>query len=212
MLAEGIVKRLSIYRQLLAGVEPRVGMNVFSHELAAMIGVTAAQVRRDLMTIGYTGNPRRGYDVAGLVEMIGRHLDTPGGQAVVLAGLGNLGQAILAYFNGRRQGLSIVAAFDRDPVKVNRVIHGCRCYPMEKLQEVSKGSGAEVGIVAVPADAAQQVASQLVRAGVRGMLNLSPTRLQVPEYIYVEDLDIAVSLEKIAFFSRQHASEKEYVQ
>ncbi len=209
MLGEGIVKRLSVYRQLLTHLEHRQRPNVYSHELASLAGVTAAQVRRDLMTIGYAGNPRRGYAVAGLVEVIGGYLDSPGGQAVVLVGLGNLGQAILAYFNGRRRGLRIVAAFDRDPAKTDRVIQGCRCYPMEKVEEVVTSTGARVGIIAVPADGAQKVASQLVRAGVRGLLNLSPTRVSLPEYIYVEDLDIAVSLEKIAFFSRQDAVEKE---
>jgi len=104
-----------------------------------------------------------------------------------------------------------VAAFDRDPARVNRVIHGCRCYPMEQLTEVTREQGAQVGIIAVPGDGAQQVAGQLVRSGIRGLLNLAPVRLQVPEYVYVEDLDIAVSLEKIAFFSRQHSSEKETV-
>ncbi len=133
MLAEGIVQRLSIYRQLLAGKRQDRGQNVFSHELAALAGVTAAQVRRDLMLIGYAGSPRRGYQVAGLVETIGTYLDAPDGQAVVLVGLGNLGQAIIAYLAGRRAHLSIVAAFDADLTKVNRVIHGCRRYPMSRL-------------------------------------------------------------------------------
>ncbi len=209
MLAESIVRRLSVYRQLLAGVSEHNGQNVFSHELAALAGVTAAQVRRDLMMIGYAGSSRRGYLVSGLVETIGKYLDVPGGQSVVIVGLGNLGQAIIAYLTGRRRQLSIVAGFDSDPTRVNRIIHGCRCHPMSELTEIARSNGVRVAVLAVPGEAAQQVASQLVRAGVRGILNLAPARLQVPEYVCVEDLDIAVSLEKIAFFSRQHSSEKE---
>jgi len=212
MLSEGMVERLSVYRQLLVCLEHRQRTDVFSHELASLAGVTAAQVRRDLMTIGYSGNPRRGYGVAGLVAVIGGYLDSPGGQAVVLVGLGNLGRAILAYFNERRQGLRIVAAFDRDPAKMDQIVQGCRCYPMEKLQEVVAGTGAQVGIIAVPRDGAQQVALQLVRAGIRGLLNLSPMRLVMPDYIYVEDLNMASSLEKIAFFSRRQTGEKKVAQ
>ncbi len=202
MVAECLVKRLSLYRRLLTGERAEY---VFSHDLAALAGVSAAQVRRDVMTIGYAGSPRRGYDVEGLVAGIGAFLDAPGGQAAVLVGLGHLGKAVLAYLGARREGLRIVAGFDVDPDKCGRVIHGCRCHAMADLAEVIAQQGATVALVAVPGSEAQGVAMQLVRAGVRGLLNFAPVRLQTPEYVFVEDVDITVSLESVAFFARQDA-------
>ncbi|NLX21259.1 MAG: redox-sensing transcriptional repressor Rex [Phycisphaerae bacterium] len=215
MFAACLVKRLSLYRRVLGalaspegwagGLGSSDGEYVFSHDLASLAGVSAAQVRRDVMTIGYTGSPRRGYDVAGLIGRIGEFLDAPGGQSAVLVGLGHLGKAVLAYVGGRRTGLRIVAGFDVDPAKCGRVIHGCRCHGMEALAEVIAEHGANVGLVAVPGAEAQNVSIQLVRAGVRGLLNFAPVRLQVPEYVFVEDVDITVSLESVAFFARHDA-------
>jgi len=153
------------------------------------------------MSIGYTGTPTRGYDVSGLIARIGQFLDAPEGQGVALAGVGHLGQAIMAYFAGRRPHLAIVAAFDKDPQKVDRVIHGCPCYPVERMEEIVREQRIRVGIIAVPAPAAQATANTLVRAGVRGLLNFAPARLHVPVDTYVQDADIAVFLEKVAFFA-----------
>ncbi len=202
MIPERTVERLSIYRRLLSALLAEGTQSVFSHELAAMAGSTPAQVRRDIMSIGYTGTPSRGYDVSGLIARIGEFLDAPEGQGVALAGVGHLGQAIMAYFAGRRPHLAIVAAFDKDPQKVDRVIHGCPCYPVERMEDIVREQRIRVGIIAVPAPAAQAVANTLVRAGVRGLLNFAPTRLHVPVDTYVQDADIAVFLEKVAFFAR----------
>lgn len=171
-----------------------------------MGGVSAAQVRRDLMVVGYTGSPIRGYDVRELVDSIGAFLDSPRGQGVALVGVGNLGRAILTYFSGRRPKLSITAAFDSDPHKVNRLIHGCRCYPMEELTKICQEQEIRVAIITVPASAAQAVTESLVRAGVRGILNFAPTPLRVPGNTYVEDMDITMSLEKVAYFARVNSA------
>jgi redox-sensing transcriptional repressor len=202
VIPERTVERLSIYRRLLDALLAEGTQSVFSHELATMAGGTPAQVRRDIMSIGYTGTPTRGYDISGLIARIGEFLDAPEGQGVALAGVGHLGQAIMAYFAGRRPHLAIVAAFDKNPQKVDRVIHGCRCYPVEQMEQVVSEQRIRVGIIAVPATDAQAVASALVRAGVRGILNFAPTRLHLPLDVYVEDADIAVLLEKVAFFAR----------
>lgn len=209
MIAKRIVERLSIYRRLLGDVKRHGTRNVFSHDLAVMAGVKATQVRRDLMTIGFTGSPTRGYDVSGLIQRIGEFLDAPQWQTVVLVGIGHVGQALLAHFGGRSPHLSIAAAFDTDSAKVNRVLHGCRCYPTDQMEEVVQRVGAEVAIVAVPGEIAQPVAHQLVRAGVRGILNFAPVHLRVPDYVYVENVDITVRLERVAFYARQGSLDKE---
>lgn len=196
------VGRLSLYRGLLDRLLGEGRSHVFSHELAALAGATASQVRRDLMAVGSVGSPVRGYDVRALADTIGRFLDAPEGQRAALVGVGHLGGAILAFFAGRRPHLSIVAAFDTDPQKTDRVILGCRCYQAAEMEKVIAAEKIDVAVLAVPAGAAQAAADSLVRAGVRGLLNFAPVRLRVPEGVFVEDMDMAVSLEKVAFFAR----------
>lgn len=204
------IGRLSMYRRLLASLLGEGAQYVYSHQLAHKAGVTAAQVRRDMMAVGYSGSPTKGYDVRELAESIGHFLDCPDGQSVALVGIGNLGRAILSYFaGGRRPHLSIVAAFDKDPYKVNRVVLGCRCYPMEDLVPVIQDKGIRVGVITVPAGEAQPVADTLIRAGIKGILNFAPVPIRAGSQIYVEDIDMAMSLEKVAFFARKGSLEKE---
>ncbi|HIJ72501.1 MAG TPA: redox-sensing transcriptional repressor Rex [Candidatus Hydrogenedentes bacterium] len=197
------VGRLSLYRRLLYTLQSEGEQNVFSHQLAAMARGTAAQVRRDLMAIGFSGSPSKGYDIQGLVESIGEFLDGPTRQNAALVGAGNLGKAILTYFKGRRPKLAIVAAFDSDPRKTNRAIRGCPCYPIEDLARVVRNEDICTGIITVPATQAQHVADLLCRAGVRGLVNFAPVRLGTPAGVYVEDIDVTMVLEKAAYFARQ---------
>jgi redox-sensing transcriptional repressor len=180
---------------------------VYSHQLAHDAGATAAQVRRDLMVLGPMGTSNKGYATEDLISAIDEVLDSPEGQTIALVGVGNLGRAILAFFAGRRPRLAITAGFDNDPTKAARVIMGCRVYPMAELAQVVLAEGITVGIVAVPATAAQAVADKLVAAGVRGLLNFAPCPLKVPASVHVEDMDITMSLEKVAYYAK-HNKEK----
>jgi len=202
-VSERTIGRLSLYRRLLRTLEADGVRHVFSHQLAGMAGCTGAQLRRDLMEVGYSGSPARGYEVSRLADSIGEFLDLPGGQGVVLVGVGNLGKALLSYFGSRRPSLQVVAAFDNDPYKVNRVIHGCRCFPLESMPDVLVGQPMAVAIIAVPAAGAQGVADLLTQAGIRGILNFAPVRIRVPPGVYVEDIDMTIALEKVAYFARQ---------
>jgi redox-sensing transcriptional repressor len=203
------IGRLSLYRRVLYGLLAEGERNIFSHQLAALVGGTAAQVRRDMMAVGSAGSPTRGYDIQELTYLIGSFLDAPMGQAVALVGVGNLGRAILAYFTGRRPKLSIEAAFDSDPSKYGRVIHGCRCHGIEDLTHVVKERGIAIGVITVPADQAQDVADKLCQAGVCGLVNFAPVRLRVPSNVYVEDIDMAMSLEKVAYFARLRSDDNQ---
>lgn len=209
MVSDKTIGRLSLYRRLLNALVAEGRTYVYSHQLATMAGGTAAQVRRDLMAIGYSGSPTKGYEVAELLESIRNFLDEPAGQAVALVGVGNLGRALMAYFAGRRPNLTIAAAFDSDPYKVGRVIHGCQCHDVERLAEIVPQLGIDVGIITVPAEGAQAVADALVRAGVRGLMNFAPCRLRVGPDIYVEDIDVTMTLERVAYFARQRVERKE---
>jgi redox-sensing transcriptional repressor len=175
---------------------------VYSHEIASACAVTPEQVRRDLMPTGLTGSPTKGYKITALLQSIGGLLGDHEEQRVALVGVGNLGRAILAYLTDRRPNLSVVAAFDQDPDTTNRVIHGCRCYPMEDLPAIVREQAIEIAILAVPASAAQVVADRLIASGVRGLLNFAPVSLRLPRTVYTEDLDMALSLERVAYFAR----------
>jgi redox-sensing transcriptional repressor len=203
LVSQKTIGRLSLYRRLLEALAVKGVKNIYSHQIAAIAGATAAQVRRDWMAIGYNGSPTHGYEVTELIESIGKFLDSPTDQKVALVGIGNLGRAILIYFSGRRPRLNIAAAFDNDPYKVNRVIHGCRCHPVENLGEVVKELGIDVGVIAVPASDAQAIADKMVGAGIKGILNFAPTPLRVPPGVYVEDMDMTMAIEKVAFFARK---------
>ncbi|MBI9017531.1 MAG: redox-sensing transcriptional repressor Rex [Phycisphaerae bacterium] len=207
--SEKTVGRLSLYRRLLQELSTASVSYVYSHQLATKAGVTAAKLRRDIMAIGYTGSPSKGYDVVKLAESIAHFLEDPEGQPAVIIGVGNLGRAIMSYFGGRRPKLQLVAAFDSDEKKVNRVIHNIRCFSADSLEEYIVQNSIKVAVITVPVTQAQNVADILVRSGVKGIMNFAPIHLRVPSDVFIEDIDLAISLEKVAYFARQNKQKKE---
>lgn len=203
------IGRLSLYRYLLDTLNNEGITTVYSHELATAANCSAAQVRRDLMAINYSGSPAHGYVVEKLVESIDNFLNPPEGVQVSLVGVGNLGRAMLDYFTSRRPKLHIIAAFDCNASLFDRVIQGVRCYPMTRLREIIHEKNITVGIITVPTDAAQDVAEQLIDAGVTGLLNFAPLRLKTPAHIFVENIELTMSLEKVVYFSNVHKTKHE---
>lgn len=203
LASDRTVGRISLYRRLLSNLLQEKVQSVFSHQLAKAAGVTAAQVRRDMMVVGYNGIPTKGYDVESLIASIGQFLDAPEQEAVALVGVGNLGRAILSYFDGRSPNLKIIAAFDNDPDKADHVISGCRCYAIRQISEVFAENEIATAIITVPAEQAQEVCDLLVNAGAKGILNFAPVGLRTPAYIHVENVDMTTSLEKAAYFGRR---------
>ena len=201
-LPEKTVERLSEYRRTLLNCLNEGKTHIFSHELAKMHNVTAVQVRRDIMFIGYTSAQRKGYDIKEMADVIGRILDADTGLNVAIVGIGNLGRAITSYFSGKRSKLNIVAAFDNDPDKTDRVIAGVQCYHSSKISEVVKAKGISIGIITVPSDYAAETSKSLVIAGVKGILNFTSVPLNVPEHVYLENSDMITLLEKVAYFVR----------
>jgi redox-sensing transcriptional repressor len=114
----------------------------------------------------------------------------------------------MAYFTRSTSPMRIAAAFDVDPERVNRVLHGVHCHPMDALSSVIAETRAHVAILAVPEEVVQDVCDRLVQAGVSGILNFVPAHLNVPENVSVEDIDIAISLEKVSFFARSAREKK----
>ncbi len=201
-VSQGTIDRLILYRKVLSRLRAEGETNVYSHRMAQLVDRTSAQVRRDIMAVGYSGTPSMGYSVEGLLEGVGDFLDDPKGQKAAMIGIGNLGRAIMDYTYGRHPRLSIVAAFDRDPAKVNRIIHGTRCYHTDDIREIVRREGISVAILAIPGEEAQNIVNELIEAGVTGILNYTDIRLKTPENVFVENRDMLRALEKVAFFAR----------
>jgi redox-sensing transcriptional repressor len=193
---------MSRYRRLLIDLRDTGVRNIYSHQLARNAVVSAAQVRRDLMVIGYSGSPNKGYDVDACIASMCTFLDGPGRQDVVLVGVGNLGRAVLAHFRDGSPSVAIVAAFDRDPAMADADVYGCRCFDAARMEEIVSDLGVEIAVLAVPADSAQDAAATLARAGVKSIISFAATPLHLPNDIFVEYMDITAALESAAYFAR----------
>jgi redox-sensing transcriptional repressor len=203
MISDKAIGRLSIYLRILNELIGHNQQYIYSHDLAVRAGATAAQVRRDIMNVGYSGHPNRGYDVGELAHSIDAFLVPRVSQHVALAGVGNLGRAILTYFGGRHPRLSIDVVFDNDPRKYDRVISGCTCFPVSDMVDVLIERDISIGIITVPSESAQMIADKYVQSGVTGILNFAPIPVHVPTSVYVDNIDMTMSLEKVAYFSQQ---------
>lgn len=202
MVSRKTVARMSQYRRLLLDLHGAGAEHIYSHQLARLAGVSAAQVRRDMMAVGYSGSPNRGYEVEKCLDSVAHFLDGAERQTVVLIGAGRLGRAILAHFAERRPMLRIAACFDVEPELIGTTVEGCPCHAVDDMGALVQTIGARIAIVAVPADRAQAVAATLVRAGVRSIISFAPAPLRVPDEVFVDYIDMTSVLESAAFFAR----------
>jgi redox-sensing transcriptional repressor len=194
------IERLSQYRRALLLCLDKGKTHIYSHEIAKIQHITAVQVRRDLMLIGYTGTLRKGYNVKELIDLIGNIIDSDEGINVAIIGMGNLGRALINYFAGKRSKLKIVAGFDTNPDKIGNTMFVVPCYSIEHLREVVAAEKIKVGIMTVPADYAVDTADLLVKSGIKGILNYTPKPVNVPDGVYLEEYDMITTLEKVAFY------------
>ncbi len=197
------VERLSKYRRALLYSFKSGKEHIFSHELAELLHITPVQVRRDLMLIGYTGTLRKGYDIKELIDRIAIILDTEIGQKVAVVGLGNLGRAFIRYFAGKRTKLSIVAAFDANPDKVDTVYEGVPCYEVNRIAEIILREQISIAILTVPVNETTDIANELIKSGIKGILNYTSRSINVPQDVFLEEYDMVTSLEKVAYFAKQ---------
>jgi redox-sensing transcriptional repressor len=203
------VERLSVYRRKLEELGTDEVEYIHSHELAALVGVTPAQLRRDLASFGSYGNISRGYDVRRMSRTISQIIGTDHIQHVGLVGVGDLGRALLSYRGFEERGFHIAAAFDVDPDKVGRVFAGRRCYPLEKLETALADLQIRILVLTARPEGLQEVVDRGVNAGVRSFLNFVPKAFTVPEGCFVEHIDISAKLEKLSFLSRQDEGQME---
>ena len=201
---EASVARLSLYvRDLKRLSAQRVGF-ISSRRLAQQLGFTDAQVRRDLSYFGQFGTSGRGYEVQRLHDRLTSILGVADRTwNVALAGVGNLGSALLAYRGFRERGFLFQAAVDADPRKVGRTIQGVVVASSDQLAGLVKQHDIHIGLIAVPIESAQQVCDRFVAGGVRAIVNFAPVHLDVPPSIWLRAVDLATELESLAFYLAQ---------
>ena len=196
---KAVVNRLSLYLRELQHLKRDGHETTSSTLLGARLGITDAQVRKDLAYFGQFGYPGIGYRCDELIKAIRSILGTDRDWAVAIVGLGNLGLALVRHRGFSRQGFRIVAAFDIATDKTDRTISGIPVYGMDRIAEIVDAERIKLGIIAVPAEAAQEVATRLVEAGVGGLLNFAPVSISVPPEVSTSSVDLAIELEQLSF-------------
>ena len=208
-LPEAAIARLALCHRVLAELAAAGVETVRSDDLATACGVRPANLRKDLSHLGSYGVRGVGYHVPVLIERISEQLGLTANLRVVIVGLGNLGRALAGYPGFQPRGLKVVALVD--PSYVGEVIEGphgpITVAGVEDLARVVAAAAARIGIIATPAEQAQQVADLLVAAGIRSILNFAPVALTVPASTEVRKVDLAVELQILAFHEQQRTEE-----
>lgn len=190
---------MSLYLRSLEVLFREGSLTVSSSQLGEALGITDVQVRKDLAYLGNLGQPGIGYPTRELIGAIRRVLGVDREWLVALVGVGNLARALLRYRGFSQRGFRIVALFDCDPEKIGQKVDSLTIHNLEQMPEVIAATGADLGLVAVPAEAAQVVADALVAAGVRGLLNFAPAVLRLPNSVSQVSVDLTVQMEQLAF-------------
>lgn len=198
-ISESTIRRLSHYYRVLREVEAEGGTVISSHRLAEREGITSAQVRKDLSMFGSFGRRGLGYTVAHLSHEIRAILGLDRRWRVAVVGAGHIGSALIGYRGFAEQGFDVVAVFDRDPQRIGRTIEAQVVQDIATLGAAAAQDRFEIGVIATPVRAAQDVADLLVRAGVRGILNFAPRKLFVPERVALRTVDMTVEFESLSF-------------
>lgn len=198
-LSRASAARFSLYLRRLERIQHTGSRTVSSGQLGQALGITDAQVRKDLANLGSLGHPGVGYPTKELIGALRRKLGIDREWRVALVGVGNLARALLRYRGFQEQGFRIVALFDADPAKVGQTVEGLPVHATDQMATVIEGAGVELGILAVPSEAAQPVADSLVAAGIRGVLNFAPVVVRLPAHVSLVAVDLAVQLEQLAF-------------
>lgn len=201
-IPKGAALRLSLYLREVESLLAAGRAKVSSGQLAESLGLTAAQVRKDLARFGQLGRAGIGYSAADLAEQFRRILGTDQLRPVVLIGAGNMGRALATYPGFERRGFKITALMDNDLRKVGRQYGELLVQDIAKLHFVCQRDRIRLAILAVPGSAAQDVADLLVRAGIQGLLNFAPVRLNVPAEVVVTNVALSLELEQLGLAVR----------
>lgn len=208
-IPEASVARLPLYLRCLAELTDESVATVSSVRLAEMAGVNAAKVRKDLSYLGSYGTRGVGYEVEYLTYQIRRELGLTHDWPVIVCGLGNLGQALANYGGFGSRGYPIAGLIDADPAKVGTTVHGHKIHHIDGLEDLVRDTGASIGIVATPAEAAQSVVDRMAGAGIKSILNFAPAVVSVPDGVSLRKVDLAVELQILSYYQERETQSLE---
>lgn len=199
-ISELTTGRLSVYLRCLAFLESQGQKTVSSHEMAERFHLNSAQIRKDLACFGEFGTRGVGYDVSRLKRHLTETLGIDRTRNVIIVGAGNLGMALADYGGFNTNGFHVVAMVDADPDKLGRASReGIEVLPWERLEEIVRRNHVEIGVIAVPGEAAQNVHDALAEAGIHAILNFAPVQLKVRPGVKVKSVDLRINLESLSF-------------
>ena len=195
-----VIGRLPLYLRALSHISSGGKQVTSSHEMGEQLGISPAQIRKDLSHFGEFGKQGTGYNVDYLRKQLHRILRVEQEWDLALIGAGAVGKAIVRYGGLSGRGFRITVVFDNDPEKIGRKINQLEVIPAERLGSTIPQMGIRVAMLAVPAEDAQGVAEKLVEAGVEAILNYAPVNLILPPKVYVQHIDPVVGLQHMTYY------------
>ncbi len=194
------LNRLSIYLRCLRRLRDQGVRRVSSQQLARQYRLSAAQIRKDLTQFGEFGIRGVGYEVDQLCDRLSTLLGVDRARSIVVVGMGNLGSALACHVGFNNESFSVAGGFDNDQDKVGSTVGHLEISHISELPAVVDRSGAEIGVLTVPAAAAQHNYDALVEAGVKAVLNFAPVRLTLDPRVHTKNVDLSINLEELGFF------------
>lgn len=195
-----IIGRLPVYLRALQQLSEKGILTTSSQELGEMIGISAAQIRKDISQFGEFGKQGTGYSIPFLIERLRSILKVDRVWDVVIVGMGDIGHALARYNGFKNRGFRITMVFDNDPEKIGQKVGEYEIYDIATLPERIKQNKIRVAMLTVPASSAQELADQLVKAGIRAILNYAPTSLNVPRNVHVQYIDPVAHLQRMTYY------------
>ena len=195
-----IISRLPVYLRALRRMQAQNQQTTSSQELGEQVGISAAQIRKDLSQFGEFGKQGTGYNIVFLVSKLREILQVERVWDVVLVGMGDMGHALARYQGFSDRGFRVAMVFDNDPAKVGEQVGNFVIRDTNEMRKAIQESGIKVAMVCVPAAVAQTVTTQLVEAGVKAILNYAPISLNVPDGVRVQYLDPSIGLQRMTYY------------
>lgn len=195
-----IIGRLPIYLRALQRLAEKGVRNTSSQELGEMIGISAAQIRKDISQFGEFGKQGTGYSIPFLIERLQGILKVNRVWDVIIVGMGDMGHALARYNGFVNRGYQVTMLFDNDPAKIGQKVNDLEILSTAAMVEKVRENRIKVAMLTVPASAAQEVAEQLVKAGVKAILNYAPIHLNVPRDVHVQHIDPAIHLQRMTYY------------
>lgn len=195
-----IIGRLPVYLRALQRLAEKGVQTTSSQELGEIIGISAAQIRKDISQFGEFGKQGTGYSISFLIERLRDILQVDRVWDMAVVGMGDIGHAIARYNGFTNRGFRVVMVFDNDPGKIGQRIGDFEVFTTDEMVEKIKQNRIKIAVVTVPAAVAQETAEQLVKAGVKAILNYAPISLNVPDDVHVQYIDPVTHLQRMTYY------------